>query len=403
MKIVLSTFGSRGDVQPMLALSLALLNAGHDAVLAGPPEKAAWAAELGCPYRPLGSDLTALVDSVDRADSLSAAVKFIRFVRKEIDQQFEELPPILAGADLAIGASLCFGLSSVAEAMAIPYRYIAFSPQILPSIHHPFPVVRHQRLPGWCNRMSWRMRHWLDRFNLTLIINRRRRQFGLGPIDDCWTHVLGSRVVVASDRALAGIPPDAAGRGAVQTAYMHLRQPHLEFPGLDSFIEKGPPPVYSGFGSMPKPDQDRLVPLVVSAARSAGQRVVVTRFGESRPEKEAMADVFFIRRYPHRRLFPRMAAIIHHGGSGTTATAAISGVPQIVVPHLLDQYYWGDRVHRAGLGPEPVWRSRLSGEKLAKAISICLSQVGFQRNAKNIQESIRKDNGVELTVGEILK
>lgn len=108
MRIVLATFGSRGDVQPMLALSLALKSAGHKVLLAAPPEKAPWAEKLGCPFLPLGSNVTAFIDGMKDAHSLASGFRFTSYIRREIATQFDVLPGILEGADLAVGASLVF-------------------------------------------------------------------------------------------------------------------------------------------------------------------------------------------------------------------------------------------------------------------------------------------------------
>ncbi len=142
MKIALATFGSRGDVQPVLALSLALQSAGHQVLLACPPEKAAWARELGCPYQPLGSDITAFIDTMKNVHSIRTAIYFTRYLRKEFIAQFHIFPKIIAGADLVVGASLVGALSTVAESMGIPYRFIAFSPSMLPSGHYPNPLFK---------------------------------------------------------------------------------------------------------------------------------------------------------------------------------------------------------------------------------------------------------------------
>lgn len=130
--------------------------------------------------------------------------------------------------------------------------------------------------------MTWKLARIADSFNLTLILKRKHKGFGLGPVEDAWLHILGRHVIIASQ--------------------------------------------------------------VVEAARSAGRRAIIARFWEGAAGPSERGDVFFIKGYPHLKLFPRMAAVIHHGGAGTTATSAASGVPQIVVPHVLDQYYWGHRV-----------------------------------------------------------
>lgn len=401
MKIVLATYGSRGDVQPMLALTLALKERGHDVLLAAPPEKAGWAAQLGCPFHPLGSDVTAFIDRMANAHSLLSAVKFVTFVSREIQHQFQQLPPIIAGADLVVGSSLVFGLSSIAEAMGIRYRYIAFTPQLLPSEAHPFPAFRHQRRPRWVNRLTWQLTALGDRVYLDRLVGAHRKKLALEPTRNVWRHMMGADTIVASDRAISGIPDKSDIPFPVQTGYMHLEQPAPPMPGLDRFLSQGPPPIYAGFGSMPPRDQIGIIDRVVAAARCAGQRLVIGRFWETFPRRPDSGDIFYINKYPHLHLFPRMAAVIHHGGAGTTAVSARSGTPQIVVPHILDQYYWGEQVYRAALGPEPIWRSRLTATKLIAAIDRCLKDRRIQSHTKATARQLAEVDGVAAAVREI--
>jgi len=402
MKIILATFGSRGDVQPMLALSLALQKAGHEVLLAGPPEKAQWVKQAECPFYPLGRDVTAFIDGMENAHSFNSGIHFIQYVRKELISQFKIFDKIIAGADLVVGASLVFSLSTVAELMGIEYRYIAFTPQLLPSVCYPFPAFKHQRLPKWYNRMTWEMARILDKFNLTRLINIKRKEFGLKPVQDAWHHILGKDVIVASDWVIAQVAQDV-DIPFTQTGYLHLNQPDQHLPGLETFLRKGPPPVFAGFGSMPKKDQARIVPMIVQAARSTGQRVIIGKFWEEPSEFSNSNDVFFIGRYPHLKLFPKMAAVIHHGGAGTTATTAISGIPQIIVPHILDQYYWGYQVHQSYLGPKPIWRSKLTPQKLSVAIQECLSNDLIIQKAKAASEMIHPQDSLDISVREVLK
>jgi UDP:flavonoid glycosyltransferase YjiC (YdhE family) len=402
MRVVLATFGSRGDVQPMLALSLALKNAGHDVLLAAPPEKAGWAEQLGCPFSPLGSDVTAFIDGMEDAHSIRSAISFLLFVRREVFTQFDVFQKIIAGADLVVGSSLVFALSTAAESMGIEYRYIAFTPQLLPSGSHPNPAFKHQGFPKWYNLITWRLIRLLDMFNLTKLINDKRKELGLESVQDAWQSMRGPRVIVASDRVIAEVPEDVKSP-YTQTGYMHLAQPDHYLPELEAFLGAGPPPVYAGFGSMPKHDQAKIVPLIVQAARKEGTRTVIAKFWDEPSEFSGAEDIFFIKGYPHLKLFPCMAAVIHHGGAGTTASSAISGVPQIIVPHALDQYYWGNQVFCSKLGPRPIWRSRLTIERLATAIRECLSNDLIRQKAKTAMEVIRQQDSVELTVGELLK
>lgn len=402
MKILMTTFGSRGDVQPMLALTLGLQKAGHSVLLAGPPEKAGWARQLNCPYIPLGADVTACVDTMRSVYSITDIAKFISLVREGIKAQFRLLPEIMAGADLVVGSSLVFALSSLAEAMGIAYRYIAFTPQLLPSGRHPFPAIRGQGYPRWFNRLSWRMARWTDKINLIRLINQHRKRLGLKLLDDAWNHILGPRVIVATDRAISVPPPDA-DLEAVQTGYMHLDLPDPESERLAAFLHKGPEPVYAGFGSMPKNLQIQAISIIVQAVRSANSRAVISRFWDMPSAFDQAGDIFFIRNYPHRHLFPHMAAIVHHGGAGTTATAAASGRPQIIVPYILDQFYWGHQINQGHIGPKPIWRSRLKVRKLAEAIDVAVTDSRMQQNAGSVAEAIRRTDGVGATISELLR
>lgn len=401
MKIVLVTVGSRGDVQPMLALSLALKERGHEVLLAGPPERARWAAALACPYVPLGRDVMAFIEGGRSTRSPAAGAAFHRFLQGEIRHQFRVLPGLIAGAGLAVGASLCFSLASVAEAMKIPYRFIAFTPQLLPSGYHPCPVFKTQHLPAFLNRVGWWWAVAMDRFSTARLINQHRRELGLKPVTASHNSYLGDKVIVASDLALAGIPPDVT-RNAVQTGYMHLRQPVPDLPALEDFLGEGPPPIYAGFGSMPPVDQARIMPLVLEAARMAGRRVVIDKPREASSMPVSGRDVFLIHQYPHEVLFHRMAAVVHHGGAGTTATAAKSGVPQIIVPHILDQYYWGDRVYRAGIGSRAIHHSRLTVRRLAREINLCVNNASMKQKALAVRETILRQDAIRMTIKELV-
>jgi UDP:flavonoid glycosyltransferase YjiC (YdhE family) len=402
MRFVIATYGSRGDVQPMLALSLALLHRGHQVLLAAPPEKAGWAEQMGCPFYPLGSDLTAFTDNLDRVYSSRCLARSVLFLRRELKTQFEILPQIVAKADVIIGSSLIGAAPSIAQDRKIPYRYIAFTPQVLPSDYHPFPAFSSHHLPRWVNHMTWRIAKFVDRLNHTRLINLYRQKMGLKPIDDAWRHIIGDHVIVASDSVLAKVPNDVNIPWLIQTGYMHLKQPTQTSIALKKFIEKGPAPIYAGFGSMPKRDQIEGIAAIVKAVRLTGQRVVINRFWDEPTCFDNCEDILFIGKYPHLDLFRDMSVIIHHGGAGTTATAAFCGIPQIIVPHLLDQYYWGAKVQQLQIGPKPIRRSKLKASSLAKAIETCIFNPQFQNNAQKIARMIHQTDSLEETVETIL-
>jgi len=400
MRVVLVTYGSRGDVQPLVALSIALRSAGHDVLLAGPPERKSWVEGFGVPFQPMGRDVTAFLDSMGDAHSIGSALRFMKMMRAEIGNQFDQLSNILNRADVAVGSSLAFALPTVAERLNIPCRYLLFAPQLLPSRFHPFMAFKHQGFPLWYNRATWSLVRYLNRLDLTRRINAQRRAWGMPPKADFWFPSLGPIAIVAADRVIAPVPPDAESLG-VQTGYLHLDQPGADDPGLEAFLQANPHAVYAGFGSMPASDQARNVPCIVKAAREAGLAAVIGKFWTTPTGFEHAEDVYFLRGYPHLELFPRMAAVIHHGGAGTTATCAVSGVPQVIVPHVLDQYYWGHRVHKSGIGPRPVWRRRLSAKRLGRSLQACLSNTSMQKAAAETARSIAPGTSLQQTVHAI--
>jgi UDP:flavonoid glycosyltransferase YjiC (YdhE family) len=400
MKIILATSGSRGDVQPMIAICLALTASGHDAILLGPPEKASWAAQLGCPYQGFGSDVSAFIDGLQNAVNLRAGQAFVWFVRKELDVQFRLLPDIIRKADLVLGSSLMFGLASVAETQKIKYRYIAFTPQLFPSRFHPFLTLQTHTLPFFINKMSWKTVELLDQFNITFLINRYRKKHGLDPVSNAWDHILGKDTIVAADKEIARVPGDVK-QTWVQTGYPHLEPAAEPVPALDRFLENGIRPVYAGFGSMPVKDQNSIFPMLIKAAGNLGRPIILPRLHGLSTEYTTGDDVFFIRDYPHLLLFPKLDAVIHHGGAGTTATASVSGVPQVIVPHILDQYYHGRRIFLSHLGPRPIPRSKLTESRLTAALEQCLSDPGIRQAAKKTGEAINPQKSLKLIVEAI--
>jgi UDP:flavonoid glycosyltransferase YjiC (YdhE family) len=402
MKIVIATCGTRGDIQPLMALAQALNRRGHRALIAAPPEHGAWVENCGCHFQALGSDFTKLLSRYPQVHTLKPMISFLGILRREIRKQLFQLPDIIEGADLVLGASLCCGLHSVAELAGIAYGYVAMAPQILPSAHHPFVALKSQNLPPWLNRLSWQLARLLDRMNFTALINRERRRLNLAPVKDILGHILGRHVIVASDPILANVPPDVK-LDYIQTGTLHLQTSQRLPERLEKFLSAGPVPIYFGFGSMSTREQEGLVALILASLRLAGQRGILTGFRFDTSRIRESSNHIFIDEVPHPRVFGRVAAVVHHGGSGTTAAAARAGVPQIIVPHILDQYYWGERVFRSGLGPQPIRRSQLTTGRLAGAINECIAGPGYYDRASRIAEEIGQQDSLELAVDYLEK
>jgi sterol 3beta-glucosyltransferase len=205
---------------------------------------------------------------------------------------------------------------------------------------------------------------------------------------------------------LYGYSPSVVPRPADWPARHHIsgywfldRDPDWEPPiPLVRFLENGPKPISIGFGSMIGRDAEKLLAVAVRAVQSAGQRAVLLGGWADAGGLKLPDTVFKIEAVPHDWLFPRVAAVVHHGGSGTTAAGLRAGVPSILVPFFGDQPYWGRRVHALGVGPHPIQRKSLTVPKLAESISNAVQDVDMRRNAAALGEKIRAEDGVQSAV-----
>jgi sterol 3beta-glucosyltransferase len=198
-------------------------------------------------------------------------------------------------------------------------------------------------------------------------------------------------------------PPGDWPATAHIVGYFWLDAPEAWQPpaALQAFLEAGPPPVYVGFGSMAGQDPERMGRLVVDALHQRGQRgVLATGWGGLRAER-LPPDVFVLDAAPHTWLFPRMAAVVHHGGAGTTAAALHAGVPAVIVPFIVDQPFWGARVQALRVGPNPIPMKRLTAGRLAAAIHHAATDAGMRQRAQSLGATLRDEDGLGCAVALI--
>jgi UDP:flavonoid glycosyltransferase YjiC (YdhE family) len=400
MRIVLAAEGTRGDVHPMLALGAALRAAGHDPVLCCPPDFADAAREHGIEHRPVGRPVRDYL--TERAHVMQGrALGVLRetgdYGQRMLEAQFAGLPGAARGADLMVAAGVEVAARSVAELCGIPYRYVVYCPSLLPSREYP-PAFLPVGLPRWANRPVW----WLLRtgFNLTVrgALNGYRRALGLPPAGDLWAHFLGERPVLAADRALAPLPPDVT-LPVEQVPCLHTFDAREPLPAkLEHFLAAGPPPVYLGFGSMTDPDPRTTTAQLLDAIAASGHRALIGSGWAGLGEGPLPEGVMTVGSVPHASLFPRCAAVVHHGGAGTTTTAARAGVPQVVVPHLLDQFYWADRVTALGIGVTAGRRRGLATGALVDAIGAVVDNEIVEERAQELGARLHQERAAHGSV-----
>ncbi|MGQ4514554.1 nucleotide disphospho-sugar-binding domain-containing protein [Streptomyces sp. DW26H14] len=348
MRVLLSTYGTRGDVEPLVALAVRLRALGADVRMCAPPDEefAERLVGLGVRLVPVGPPVRAAM----RGTSIPSAAELSRARTQMVDTQFGVFPEAAEGCDVLVAAGLAqIAARSVAEAMGISYVYTSYSAVNLPSPHHAPPPR-----PGWPEPgVSDNLKRWeLDAHQVNAqfseVLNGHRASLGLPPVDNVRDHVCTDRPWLAADPVL-GPWPETPGLGVVQTgAWTQVDERPLPA-DLLTFLDAGAPPVYVGYGSMsPSQDTPRRA---IEALRAQGHRVLVSRGWADLGLLDDGDDCFAIGEVNQQRLFGRVAAVMHHGGAGTTMAAARAGAPQVVVPpQLSDMPYWAGRVRELGIG-----------------------------------------------------
>ncbi|MEV0194560.1 glycosyltransferase [Kitasatospora purpeofusca] len=396
MRVVLSTYGSRGDVEPLLGLAVRLRELGADVRLCAPPDEefAAGAAALGVPLVPVGEAVRPLVTG-----AVSAPTDFPTRVARLTAESYEAVLGQVAAGGVVVATGLfpsAAGARAAAEKAGAGYVYAALQPTALPSPHHP--PFRYPGRPappeGADNTKLWE----LDVESMNALfggaVNAHRASVGLPTVANVRDHVLTERPWLATDPVLAPwrLPADL---DVVQTGAWLLPDPRPLPAGLTAFLEAGEPPVHVGFGSMPMRGSEDVARLAVEQARAAGRRVVVGRGWAdlSTGGNTAPDDCFVVGEVNHRALFARVAAVVHHGGAGTTTAAALAGAPQLVVPQMVDQPYWAGRVAELGIGA--VHDTAVpTAESVAGALRAVLAP-GTRERAAAVAAGIRTD-GAEV-------
>ncbi|MFJ6562444.1 glycosyltransferase [Streptomyces sp. NPDC091412] len=387
--MLLSTYGSRGDVEPLVALAVRLREFGAEVRVCAPPDEdfAQRLAGVGVPLVPVGRSARALTTAAPSPSSLPQRAAEL------IAGQLDAVTAAAGGCDVLVATGMmpaAAGALSVAEKLGIRSVSVTFQQLTLPSPHRaplaypgrPFPPDVTD------NRELWD----LDARSINTLfgeaLNTNRASIGLPPVSDVRDYVIGDRPWLATDPALDPWQrtPDL---DVVQTGAWTLPDMRPLQAELTAFLDAGTPPVYVGFGSMPVRTSTDVAQAAVDAIRAQGRRAVVSRGWADLALVDDRDDCFVVGEVNQQALFGRVAAVVHHGGAGTTTTATRAGAPQVVVPQAADQPYWAGRVADLGIGaahdgPTPTF------ESLSAALGTALAS-GTRARAAAVADMIRTD------------
>ncbi len=375
LRVVLATVGSRGDVQPMLALAKAFAACGHAPLVAAPPNFETWVKSLGFEFAPLGLDMQVFL--AEHRDIMTGKpVKMLqemsRYFNEQMPLQAQQLKPACDEADVVIYGGLAFAAPTVADYLRLPVLGVLYTTCLLPSSQHPPVSIPWHGLPNWMNDLLWRANSLLSDSMGLKTLNTMRASFGLPEADGLRRHMLQDHpVVIAADEVL--FPPDPLWGGRYPYAnFIFYDDPAPLDAELDAWLADGEPPVFVGFGSMSGEGTDRVEGMIVEAVSATGRRCIVGAGWAGLGTASLPSGWRVVRDAPHALLFPRAAVVVHHGGSGTTAQALRAGVPQVLLPLILDQFHHAHRLHLAGIAPRPVPMEKITAAELAAAIQAAL-------------------------------
>lgn len=398
MHITILALGSTGDILPYIALGKGLLGAGHEVRMITFQDFASRITEPGMDFHPVQGDPKSLVLQAD-ANILSLARSFGSladgYARDlfdpallETDLILNQLPGGLYGYDLAEKAGAPMMLVSV-----IPLARTKSRPLV------NFPALP---IPGY-NQLTYTLGEWVVWKMFQKTINRWRNEtLDLPPVTfESYFHSRGTArmpIINGFSPAVVSRPPDWGDEIHI-TGYWFPEDKAWQPPvDLVAFLEGGPPPVFIGFGSMPVKNPIQTTRVILEALQTIGQRAVLGDGWSGIGDQTLPETVYKIQYAPYEWLFPQMAMVIHHGGSGTTAAGLRAGVPSCAVPFLFDQEYWGKRIASLGVGPDPIPYRKLSASRLVRTINQGINDPEICENAKKLGQRIRTENGVQTAV-----
>lgn len=392
MNITLVTVGTRGDVQPMVALGQTLQQRGHTITLAAPPDCREWVTGQGINFAPVGSDMKQWLHSNPAALSgkPAAAIAAAReFFARQLPLQAQDIEAACQGADAMVWAGLSLAAPVVAHRLKLPLLGVCFSTGVLPSPsgQHAPPSARRHGLPRWINRVQWAMHSFVSNRIAGKPLNALRAQAGLPPVK-LRDVLMQGQFFLAVDPEL--FPRDPAWGPNIRSGqFIFHDDPRPLDPELEAWLNEGEPPVYVGFGSMSGPGTAHIGSIVHEALAATGRRCLISAGWAGLGTQGLPAHWRVVGDVAHPALFPRMAAVVHHGGSGTTANALRAGVPQVLLPLIMDQYHHAHRLWKAGLTPQPVPMEKITAPQLASAIQAAMALPAGPRQhmARRLRES----------------
>jgi len=398
--------GGQGDVRPYMALGVRLQQRGHTVKIATHSEFEADVRGLGLSFIEIGGSPRAMLESEAGQRWLESGSNVFEHVRSSkeavrhlLEDRMRDITKACLGTEAIIYSPMAFQAAHLAERMGIP----CFAADPVPQYrtrYFPSPMVGGMGSLSW--PINWLSHVLIDQYwwqQMRRSVNQwREESLDLPPIGLLGPAFRRDRAIpmlLCYSPLISPAPRDWPAWHHVTGTWFLDPPADLQPPAdLVDFLAAGPPPVSVGFGSMVARDAERLTALVVRALRLAGKRGILLGGWSGLGEQIDGDDMLAVRSAEHRWLFPQVAAVIHHGGAGTTASGIRAGVPSIVTPFFADQPFWARRVYELGVGPSPLPHQKLTPEKLAATIRRATEDKGIRTRAAKLGAAMGAEDGV---------
>jgi sterol 3beta-glucosyltransferase len=404
VRIFISTFGTRGDIQPFVALAKGLAAVGHVVTICTAEGFKQFIQEHGLNYSHMNNTMLELVyEVVEGKRTLVRLIKpMLCAMRQSLNDEFAAAQAF--SPDLIIYHPKALGSYHIAEKLRIPAILSLPLPFYTPTSAFPNPFFSRLNFGPLFNRLTYKFAR-LSSALFTRMTNRFRAEvLGLPPrrlFADLLVDASARQVPVLYPYSKHVLPiPEDFPEHVHVTGYWFLDHSTDWHPPADlvHFLESGSAPIYVGFGSMGDSRSVERTQMVLGAVSIARKRAVIATGWGGISANEIIPDAYVASDIPHDWLFPRMAAVIHHGGAGTTAAGLRAGKPTIICPFLGDQPFWGEVVYKGGFGPRPIQKKHLSATRLAAAITEATQSGSIREKAEEVGRKIRSEDGIARAV-----
>jgi sterol 3beta-glucosyltransferase len=413
LNISLLTIGAMGDTQPFVSLAARFKQQGHSVKLAARPDFASLAASYEIEFVPLGNPYKSLLRSEEVATAIGSGNMLKMLIKQASDSRqrkafFDGLDTeamrAVEGAEAIIYKSSWIPFYSIAEKLGVPSAAAMFMPLTRTSSFPSFLIGGGKDRGRTINSLIWRItEQFIWQVSRNFDNKMRGELLGL-PRLPFWgpsaRQLERTPLFYAYSPNVIPRPADWPDRIHVTGFWFSDPPPGWTPPSdLVAFLESGPPPVYVGFGSMPSGSAEDTLKLILKALELSHHRgILLSGWAGIGEERKLPEYAFSVQSVPHSWLFPRMSAVVHHGGAGTTGAGLRAGVPSIVTPFVADQPNWARRIEALGVGPRAIPFRELTADLLANAIHQTTLDTAMRRRAAEIGEQIRSEDGIGTTV-----